>query len=37
MVCNRKSISADFAILSFLSGAAVEENLVGCDAVSFCE
>ena len=34
---NRKGISAHFARLSLLSGAAQEENLVGCDTVSFYE
>jgi hypothetical protein len=34
---NRKCVSALFARFSLLSGAAVEENLVGCEVVSFYE
>ena len=32
---NRQGISAHFARFSFFSGAVVEENLVGCEVVSF--
>jgi hypothetical protein len=34
---NRKCISAHFARFSLLTGAAAEENLVGCEGVSFYE